>query len=278
MADGLRLAVGTLSIVPTPVPGVVDRRSGAWAMTFAPLVGALLALAAVVLQILLGWGPNGDAAATGPLLFPRPASPLVTSALTVGLLALLTRGIHLDGLADTADGLGSGKPADAALAVMRRGDIGPFGVVTLVLVLLAQVAALADLLTLGRGPLAVTLALVVSRLVLPLVCSRRVPPARPEGLGRAVAGTVGPLHLLVAVALACAVAAPFAVVAPFGVAAPFGVVAGGVVVGGVAVAALLTGAGLCWWAVRRLGGITGDVMGACVEVTFTVTLVVLAMV
>ncbi|GAA3105764.1 hypothetical protein GCM10020254_59560 [Streptomyces goshikiensis] len=64
--------------------------------------------------------------------------------MTVAVPAALTRGLHLDGLADTADGLGSAKPAEDALRIMKQSDIGPFGVVTLLLVLLIQAAALAD--------------------------------------------------------------------------------------------------------------------------------------
>src|SRR5690606_28356573 len=107
MTDPVRLAVGTLTVVPTPPPSTVDRRVAGWAMALAPSVGLLLG---VVGGVLL-WLVDG----TGPVL---------AAALTIGLLALLTRAIHLDGLADTADGLGSGKPAPAALEVMRRGDVG----------------------------------------------------------------------------------------------------------------------------------------------------------
>ncbi|MYV40156.1 adenosylcobinamide-GDP ribazoletransferase, partial [Streptomyces sp. SID1328] len=73
------------------------------------------------------------------------AGPLLAAVASAAVPAALTRGLHLDGLADTADGLGSGKPAEQALAIMKRSDIGPFGVLTLVLTLLAQVAALAGL-------------------------------------------------------------------------------------------------------------------------------------
>src|SRR4029077_20144908 len=84
----------------------------AWAPVGSPLLGVL---AAAVL--LMADHPLGD-------------PPLTASGLAVGSLALLTRGLHLDGLADLADGLASGKPAPAALDIMRRSDIGPPGVVT----------------------------------------------------------------------------------------------------------------------------------------------------
>ncbi len=244
--NAVRLALGTLTVLPVRAPEV-DRQVAGRAMVLAPLVGLLLALPALLLLELL---------ADTPALLP--------AALTVGLLALLSRGLHLDGLADTADGLGSAKPADEALETMRRGDVGPFGVVTLVLVLLVQVAALTQLVATGLGGAGVVAALVVSRLALPLACAEGVPAARGDGRGAVVAGTVSPRMTLVAVLLAYAVllgsafllGAPPALVAL----APLGLV-GGLVLGR--------------RAVRRLGGITGDVLGAVVEATFAATLVVL---
>jgi adenosylcobinamide-GDP ribazoletransferase len=91
--------------------------------------------------------------------------------------------MHLDGLADTADGLGSGRRGEAALQIMKKSDIGPFGVATLVLVLLLQVAALSDLMSgPGAGLPALLVALVVSRAMLIALCgprftSRPVPTA-----------------------------------------------------------------------------------------------------
>ncbi|NEE30554.1 adenosylcobinamide-GDP ribazoletransferase, partial [Streptomyces sp. SID7982] len=73
------------------------------------------------------------------------SGPLLAAVASVAVPAALTRGLHLDGLADTADGLGSGKPAEDALRIMKQSDIGPFGVITLLLVLLAQVAVLFEL-------------------------------------------------------------------------------------------------------------------------------------
>lgn len=276
VTDGFRLAVGTLTIVPTRPPVVVDRRTTSWAMTFAPLVGVLLTIPVLVTMLLLGWRvlgvepPLHEGLGDGGFFSLRPASPVLTAALAIAVLAFLTRAIHLDGLADTVDGLGSGRPAEGALDIMRRGDIGPFGVVALVLTLLVQVVALAEHVATGRGPLVLALALVLSRLMLPMVCARGIPAARLDGLGHAVAGTVSGLQLLAALAFSAVVLG----------------VAGATYTGftflyepllqGAVVATMALGAGalVCLWSVRRLSGVTGDVMGACVEVTFTVALVV----
>jgi adenosylcobinamide-GDP ribazoletransferase len=99
-------------------------------MALAPAVGALLG--AVLAAILLG--------ATG-----AGAPALVAGAVTVAAGALFTRGLHLDGLADTIDALGSYRSGPAALEIMKKPDVGPFGVAALVLVLLIQAGALAAL-------------------------------------------------------------------------------------------------------------------------------------
>ncbi|QWZ06402.1 adenosylcobinamide-GDP ribazoletransferase [Nocardioides panacis] len=243
----LRLCLGTLTVLPVRPPARVDRDVAGRAMLLAPLAGTLLA-------VLAG----------GALwLLDRVVSPLLAATLAVGLLALLTRGMHLDGLADTADGLGSRRPAAGALEVMRRGDVGPFGVVTLVVSLLAQVAALAAA---PAAPVALAVALLVSRAALPLLCRRGVPPARPEGLGALVAGTVPPVAAA-ATALATVLLAGAVGWSTYGL--------GGVLAG---VLALAAGAAYAAHCVRRFGGITGDVLGACVEVTGTAALVFLGFV
>jgi adenosylcobinamide-GDP ribazoletransferase len=247
---GPRLAITLLTAAPLPRaahPGPPPARS-AWraAMIWAPFVG-------------LGLGAAGG----GVLyLFAHllRAGPLLGSVLAVGGLALLTRGLHLDGLADLADGLGSGRPPAAALEVMKRSDLGPFGGMTLVLVLLTQVTALAQADAAGRGVAGLLVAGLGSRLALPWACRPGVPAARADGLGAQVAGTV---PLLAAAALTAAA---------LGFAAWLGVIFIVAVAVGLAVAGLLTRL-----AVRRLGGITGDVLGAAIEVAFATTLVVTAL-
>jgi adenosylcobinamide-GDP ribazoletransferase len=202
------------------------------------------------------------------------AGSLTAAGLAVAVLALLTRGLHLDGLADLADGLGSAKPAPEALDIMRRSDIGPFGVITLVLTLLIQVAALAHAETAGdaRGPAALIAAVVTGRLALTWACRRGVAAARREGLGALVAGTVRPVipAVITLAVLAAAVAA--VTVSAVVIGEPLGWTLPLAVAAGLAAAFVLQR-----HAVRRLGGITGDVLGALIEVAATVTLVVAAM-
>lgn len=253
MPDSVRLAVGTLTRIPVPAPRTVDRRVAGRAMLLAPVVGLLLSLVVgIPAQVLVNVSPVGG---------------LLGAALAVAALAWLTRALHLDGLADTADALGSGRPAADALAVARRSDIGPFGVVTLVLVLLVQVVALADLLDRGAGAGSLVIAIVTGRLALTLACLRGIPAARPDGLGALVAGSV-PRSAGVGVALAWLALAAASVGAEHGGAA--GLATGGAVIGGLLAAGLVVRL-----ARRRLGGITGDALGAMAEITAAVVLVIL---
>ena len=271
---GLRLAVTLLTVIPWPGPGddaapgggavlrggaAPPRAAVAAAMAWAPAVGGLLGVVASAVLLLAD--------------HPLGSGPLTASVLAVGSLALLTRGLHLDGLADLADGLASGKPAPAALDIMRRPDIGALGAVTLVLTLLLQVAALsqAESAGYGRGPAALIAAVVTGRLAITWACRRGVPAARPDGLGALVAGSVRPVvpAAVSAVTLAAAAAAvtiwPAAAGAP-GWTLPLAVAAG-----------LGVAFGVQRHAAARLGGITGDVLGALAEIAMTVTLVVAAM-
>ena len=251
--DGLLLAVGTLTALPVPPPRAVGPAAARTAMALAPLVATVPGAAAALAVVL------ADAAGLGPL---------VAAVLALATLALVTRGLHLDGLADTADGLAASYDRQRALDVMRRGDTGPAGAATLVLVLLLQAAALAQVLSGGgtRIALVVALAAVAGRMALPVACTRGIAAARESGLGFTVAGSVG-LRLTVpsvaATLLGCGLLAALAGLPWWhGVLAP--------AVGLLPVAALLLRAR------RRLGGVTGDVLGAAVELCVTAVLVTLA--
>jgi adenosylcobinamide-GDP ribazoletransferase len=242
---GLALALSWLTVLPVRV-GTPTRATAAAAIRWAPLVGAVLgAVAGAVLLGLLALGV--------------PA--LVAGLLTVGFLALATRGMHLDGLADTADGLGCYGPPERALAVMRDGGAGPFAVVTLIVVLGAQAAAMAELAAHGAAALlAVALAAAAGRAAFAWVCRRGVPAARPDGLGAMVAGSQ-PWWVAVAWWLALGGAG-------FALAGPRGVLAVALGVAGVVALSAHTA--------RRFGGVSGDVLGAASELATTAALVVFA--
>jgi adenosylcobinamide-GDP ribazoletransferase len=219
---------------------------------------------------LAGLVVGAAAAATGLVLLFLGAGALLAAVATAAVPAVLTRGLHLDGLADTADGLGSGKPAEDALRIMKQSDIGPFGVITLVLVLLAQVAALTQAYdaSWARGALAAVVSATAARLALTLAARTGVPAARPEGLGAAVAGVVpagGALGATVAVTAAGAAAGAF-------LGTYDAVRTALAVLCAVAVAELLLR-----HCVRRFGGITGDVFGGLAETAATAALVVLVL-
>ncbi|GAA1413271.1 hypothetical protein GCM10009662_57190 [Catellatospora coxensis] len=241
--DGLRLALTTYTVAPVAGPGTLDRVVAGRAMTLGPAVGALLG------------------ALLGGLLavFAAGLPALVAATLTVGLAALLSRGLHLDGLADTVDALGSYRSRERALEIMKSPEVGPFGVVALILVLLLQVGALAQL---SARPLpalvaAVAAAVAGGRLAITEACRRGVPAARPGGMGALVAGTVHPAALALAALLVAALAVPAVPGRPWqGPAA--------------VLASLLVVAGLRVHLVRRFGGVTGDVLGFLSETATTV--------
>ena len=238
LGAGIRLSLTTLTVLPIR-GGRVDRPAAAVAMSVAPAVGALLGLA--LAGIL--W-----------LLREAQAPPLVAAAVTVAAAALLTRGMHLDGLADTIDALGSYRSGDAALDIMKKADIGPFGVAAVALTLLIQAAALTAV-----PVAAVVVAWAAGRLAVTVACRRGVPAARPQGLGALVAGTVPVPVAALAAAVVVVAAAAATPDRPWQ--------------GPAAVAAsLLVVVALVRHGVRRFGGITGDVLGASVELATTVTL------
>jgi len=225
-------------------------------MLLAPLVGMGLGLAGCALLAL------ADLAS---------APPLLTAVLTVALLAWLTRGLHWDGLADLADGLGSGAPRERALEIMKDPSVGAFGVLGLVLVLLTQIAALTALIAGTDGSTAcgaLVTAAVIGRLAVSLACVRGVPSARPAGLGAAVAGSVGRLAGAVAVLLVSVAIAGYGALT--GVGDPWTWLA-------ILICGLLVGLLTLANGVRRLGGVTGDVLGAVVELSTTGALVCAAL-
>lgn len=250
MSAPLRMALGTLTALPVRAPERIDSGVAAGAMLLAPL--ATVPLAALAGALAFGAQQAG-------------LPPLVAAVLAIGLVALGSRGLHLDGLADTADGLAASYDRDKALRVMRTGDSGPAGMATLLLVLLLQCAALAGSVYPGHGVTA-AVAVLAGRSVLPVCCARGVPSARSDGLGAAVSGVAHPALVALSVVLTAAACAAAMLLTEFSWwRGPIAVIAG------CAVAMLLL-----WRCVRRFGGVTGDVLGGCVETATVTALVMLA--
>jgi adenosylcobinamide-GDP ribazoletransferase len=263
----MRLSIGMLTRIPVgdvtaaaSQPRLVGR-----AILLAPLVGLVLAVPTVILIDLLSSllleGAVGPASTLTALLI---------AASAIALTQWLTRGLHIDGLADTADSLAATGDAEQKREVMKRSDIGPMGVLVVSLTLMIQVVALAVAVTSDSGPYAIVSALVVGRVA--LIWAARLPPAGSSGLGHWVSGNV---HTWAAIATTVG----------------YAMLLGGLLTLGddrlpadslrlilipLLLALVITQLLYARWG-RTLGGITGDTLGAGVETATTVTLVAVAL-
>ncbi|MCS6992952.1 MAG: adenosylcobinamide-GDP ribazoletransferase [Anaerolineales bacterium] len=233
----LRLAFSLLTTLPISAPHIWNPGDSGRAAGWFPLVG-------LVIGLLVGgvhW--------LGGLVFP----PLVTGALALTAWVVLTGGLHLDGLADCADGLLYPGTPEKRLEIMRDPRLGAFGAIGLALALLLKFSVLASL-TPSTLPAVLLAASLARWCILP---AGLLPPAKPGGMGADFAAGLQKTALVgsgfIPLGMACLLGVRGLLAAALGLLAAFGVLT---------------------LAKNRLGGITGDVFGLLVESVETVVLLV----
>jgi adenosylcobinamide-GDP ribazoletransferase len=230
-------AISFLSAVPvgrTIELGPRDLRRGA---ALLPAVGAVVG----ALVALVAWG-SAQALPT-----------FVAAVLGIAAGVAVTAALHLDGLGDVADGIGASLAGSDPAHAMRDPRLGTFGIAAVVLDLLLKTSTLSALVATGF-PWPVVAAGALSR-VAPVAMAWRLPYAG-SGTGTWTAG-IGVGAVAVASVMALAIAIPTAGIATLGM----------------TVAVVAASPLIAWWSSRRLGGVTGDVFGAAIELGETLALV-----
>ena len=230
----LLLALRFLTVISVRSTVEITSKALARSMAWFPLVGLLIGL------ILGGiWYAMS-------FVFP----PLLVSLLIVMTLAIITRGLHLDGLSDTLDGLGGGYTKERRLEIMKDSHIGAFGVIGIIFAILMKMMAISELPETSRL-LVLVIFPMMSRFSMVLV-AWKCPYARKEGgLGKDYVESVDSRAVIFAGASALVVS--LLLVSYWGLMLFLSVVFISLI--------------LAWFFLRALGGVTGDVLGAVNELT-----------
>jgi adenosylcobinamide-GDP ribazoletransferase len=237
--ESVRAAASFLTRLPMGDVGHVRPADFARASMLFPVVGTVMGLIQVGAALAL----------------PASIPPALTGILVVTLSSALSGALHLDGLADTFDGFGAPVGREERLRIMRDPHIGTFGATAIVLVLAVKSTAIATLA--DRHQLrAVIIAASVARSC-PLLLARLFPPARAGGLGKTLVDHVSTTHLVATAAIVALMATLSGMARPW------------IPVGTALAVAIVIGA----ISRRQLGGITGDVFGASIELAETAALV-----
>ena len=227
-------ALRFLTIIPVPGEQVFRDEDMGKSMAFFPLVGLLIGLVLAGIRYVLG------------MVLPSP----VADILVIAVLVMMTGALHLDGLADTSDGLAGGKDRERTLAIMRDSRIGSFGVVGLVIILILKAAALIEIPA-GIKREALMVMPVLGRWSTVQLATWINYAGKGYGTGLAFTQYVGRKEGLFSTIITAAIVAVI-----FGVRGVFVLLT-------VAVLTLFLGL----FFKKRIGGVTGDIMGAVCEIS-----------
>ena len=235
-------ALSFLTILPSGQNSVSDEKELARSMAFFSLVGLLIGLLLALGYFLL--------------LFLLPKSLVLW--LILGLLAFLTRGLHLDGFADTLDGLASGGPRENILEVMRDSRIGAFGVIGLIFLIGAKYLCLDQVMDQSIPRILILMA-VMGRNSMVLVCYRSAYARPGEGLAKPFVENLTSREVILSSVIA------------FGI----GLLLMGVKGLGVFLGTGLFSLGYRFFFVKKLKGVTGDILGGANELAEVICLILL---
>lgn len=235
-------ALSFLTILPTGSLSLPEEKGLARSMAFFPLIGLLIGLLLAIAYVLLSF------------LFPKS----LVLWFTLGCLVFLTRGLHLDGFADTIDGFAAGGPKEKILDVMRDSRIGAFGVVCLIFLIGAKYLALGQIVE-PSIPYSLILMTVMGRNSMVWVCYRSPYARSCGGLAKPFAENLTTREMIISSASA------------------FGI---GFLLWRLEAILVFLGIGLFSLAFRlfflkKLDGITGDILGAANELSELLCLILL---
>ena len=249
---GLAQAFRTITIFPAPGK---DAEKASTQLFFYPLVGLTIGLIGSLFMCICYRFTNISAVLS-----------LVFGVLWACWMAFATRGFHLDGLGDTADGFGGGWTRERRLQIMKDSRSGSFGVIAICLCLALKSAAAAHAIYCGRLPILVW-SVVLSRLMVVCMCSF-CSYAKESGLSYDLVSGAGPVHVLIGLIQSAAFGAGLFFCSGRIEGISFSVLLLVIPACVSAFSALI----LAIISKRKIGGITGDVLGACCEVSETVVL------
>ena len=233
-----------MTTIPIPARLNVTQEDFGKGLVFAPVIGLTI----------------GGMLAVSWYLLIQVFSPAITAVMTVIVYILLTGGLHLDGLADTADGIFSNRPRERILDIMRDSRIGTNGVLALVAVLLLDIMLISGIN--GEQTIKSLLLMPVAGRIGSLVGAGMSEYARQgEGLGRSFVEYCGPVQVIIGLIVSLAIF--------LGLLGKYAVIF---------VLPILMAFALSRFLGRKIGGVTGDILGAVCELNQVIFLIAICVI